>query len=381
MRTAFSLRKLNIPEAEEVYQTHLTRDFPANEVKPFSAIRSGMEMGRYMVFGAFEEDALISYAFFAMTERNKERIGLMDYFAVVNGRRGEGFGTAVLNELSPAALGYDHLLIECEKPENDRDTEKLRRIRFYERSGARRTGLSVRLFGVDYEILLISDTAPDVEEMITFMYRDMLGEASFNRNVRMLCPDSDKLTEQAVIFVKDLFKEHTGSHDAEHTLRVYRNAMCIAESESSCDKNIVALAALLHDTDDHKLFSTEDNANARRFLKENLVPEDTADKIIKIVNAVSFSQNQGQAPDSLEGKIVQDADRLDAMGAIGIARTFSYGGEHARSIKASVQHFHDKLLKLKDLINTQKGRQLAEERHAFLKMYLEELEKEDNVIL
>jgi len=168
----------------------------------------------------------------------------------------------------------------------------------------------------------------------------------------------------------------TSGHDAEHVLRVYKNAMLIAGNEPECDVQLVALAALLHDADDHKLFATKDNANARRFLKKEGVPQDIADKICEIINSVSFSKNQGKCPDTLEGMIVQDADRLDAIGAIGIARTFAYGGAHGRAMSDSVQHFHDKLLKLKDLMNTDTGKQLAAERHAFLEMFLTEYEKE-----
>ena len=139
---------------------------------------------------------------------------------------------------------------------------------------------------------------------------------------------------------------------------------------------IVALAALLHDADDHKLFHTENNANTRSFHAEYRVSEEMIDQICTAVNAVSFSRNRGKTPSTLEGKIVQDADRLDALGAIGIARTFAYGGEHGRPLQESVQHFHDKLLLLKDTMNTETGRQLAEERHAFLESFLRELREE-----
>ena len=181
---------------------------------------------------------------------------------------------------------------------------------------------------------------------------------------------------RAEAYIRELFAADAGGHDAEHTLRVYRSALKIAEHEPGCDMQIVALAALLHDADDHKLFETEDNANARAFLAENGVSEETVERICRVINAVSFSQNDGKAPDTLEGMIVQDADRLDAMGAVGVARTFAYGGEHGRSLDESVQHFHDKLLKLKDLMNTETGRRMAEKRHAFLESFLEEYQRE-----
>ena len=184
------------------------------------------------------------------------------------------------------------------------------------------------------------------------------------------------LIRSTIAYIEDLFRGNAGGHDAAHSLRVYRNAMKIAETEPEADKEIVALAALLHDADDHKLFHTENNENTRSFLMENRVPEETIDQICAAINAVSFSQNRGKRPDTIEGRIVQDADRLDALGAIGIARTFAYGGEHGRPLLESMQHFHDKLLLLKDAMNTESGRALAEGRHAFLEAFLRELEKE-----
>ncbi|MBQ1246759.1 MAG: phosphohydrolase, partial [Clostridiales bacterium] len=97
------------------------------------------------------------------------------------------------------------------------------------------------------------------------------------------------------------------------------------------------------------------------------------------INSVSFSKNRGKTPDSLEGKIVQDADRLDAMGAIGIARTFAYGGKHGRPLDGGIEHFHEKLLLIKDEMNTQTARELAESRHAFLEEFLARFEEENNV--
>ena len=187
--------------------------------------------------------------------------------------------------------------------------------------------------------------------------------------------EENLLTEQAITYITDLFRDNAGGHDAAHTLRVYRNALMISESSPECDRLIVSLAALLHDADDHKLFSTENNENARRFL-EGRVSEEQTERICACINSVSFSQNRGKIPDTLEGKIVQDADRLDAIGAIGIARTFAFGGEHGRSLQESVQHFHDKLLLLRDRMNTEPAKRLAAQRHAFLESFLKELEEE-----
>ncbi|MBR6186904.1 MAG: HD domain-containing protein [Clostridia bacterium] len=182
--------------------------------------------------------------------------------------------------------------------------------------------------------------------------------------------------EAAIAYVQRLFHDDSGGHDAAHTLRVYRNALEIASLEPGCDREIVALAALMHDADDHKLFDTKDNANARSFLMENGVPPDRIERVVTAVNAVSFSRNRGKRPETIEGKIVQDADRLDAIGAVGIARTFAYGGEHGRSLDASIRHFHEKLLLLKDEMNTRAGREMAQARHQYLADFLAEYEKE-----
>ena len=165
-----------------------------------------------------------------------------------------------------------------------------------------------------------------------------------------------------------------GAQDSQASLEW--NTLLIAEHEPDCDRQIAVLAALLHDADDYKLFKTENNENARTFLSENLVAPERIDQICDVINSVSFSRNKGKAPETPEGKVVQDADRLDAIGAVGIARTFAFGGEHGRSMQESIQHFYDKLLKLKGLMNTETGKQIAEKRHAFLEAFLQEYSEE-----
>lgn len=182
--------------------------------------------------------------------------------------------------------------------------------------------------------------------------------------------DDKKLISDAMNFVSDLLENNSGGHDTAHSLRVYKNALEIAGNEPGCDMTVVSLAALLHDVDDHKLFDHENNENAREFLSNSGVPNEKIEEICSVIDSVSFSKNRGKKPETLEGKIVQDADRLDAMGAIGIARTFAYGGEHGRSIEESVMHFHEKLLLLKDEMNTESAHKIADSRHAFLEEFL-----------
>jgi len=188
-------------------------------------------------------------------------------------------------------------------------------------------------------------------------------------------PMDENLIKKAIAFVQTLFAGNADGHDFDHTMRVYRNAMKLIGS-IACDKELVALAALLHDADDYKLFATVNNANARSFLQDSGVDKDRIEKIIDAINAVSFSKNKGKRPDTIEGQIVQDADRLDAIGAIGVARTFAYGGKHGRGLEGSIQHFYDKLLWLKDTMNTEAARKLAEERHKFMIEFLEEWKQE-----
>ena len=186
----------------------------------------------------------------------------------------------------------------------------------------------------------------------------------------------EKIISAAENYIRELFSENADGHGADHTLRVYRNAMMIAETESEADREIVALGALLHDADDHKLFHTENNANARGFLTSQGVSPERTDRICVVINAVSFSKNRGKRPVTTEAQIVQDADRLDAIGAVGIARTFAYGGKHGRATEDSIGHFHEKLLLLKDLMNTPRAKEMAASRHAFMEAFLEEWEKE-----
>lgn len=188
----------------------------------------------------------------------------------------------------------------------------------------------------------------------------------------------EQIIRDAIEYIRTLFEGNADGHNFDHSCRVWRNAMMIAETEPGCDPEIVALAALLHDADDHKLFSTENNANARTFLEEHGIPEEMSGRICETVNAVSFSKNKGKRPGTAEGRIVQDADRLDAMGAVGIARTFAYGGSHGRKPEGSIEHFYEKLLLLKDMMNTEKGRELAETRHAFMEEFLREWDAEIN---
>lgn len=185
-----------------------------------------------------------------------------------------------------------------------------------------------------------------------------------------------EILKSTQIFIKNQFSGETTGHDYYHIQRVVKTARKIA-SEENADLFLVELAAWLHDVGDYKLHDGMDKSEEliSEFLFELNLPKETISKIIEIVSQVSFSK--GNTPTSLEAKIVQDADRLDALGAIGLARTFAYGGSKQREIynpenpeETSIQHFYDKLLKLKDLMNTNSAKKIAEERHQFLEEFL-----------
>ena len=199
--------------------------------------------------------------------------------------------------------------------------------------------------------------------------------------------------------VKDIYDSMDASHDFQHIERVYENALTILKTEPTANEKMVRLAVLLHDVSDSKY--TTDKANEDRILNELQLTVDEIKHIKSIIAEVSFNGGNELPATTLESKIVRDADRLDAIGAVGIARTFAYGGAKGRKLyddaeearmdmtleeyrsksTASVTHFYEKLLLLKDLMVTAKGREMAEARHAFMEQFLDQLKKERDGIL
>ena len=188
--------------------------------------------------------------------------------------------------------------------------------------------------------------------------------------------------------LKELYSNIHSGHDLKHTLRVLYNSLDIAKS-IECDLKRVKLIALLHDADDPKIFNTINNDNARYILSKYELLDDS---IIEDINDISFKGNGKTIPKTIEGKIVQDADRLDALGAIGIARTFEYGGAHNRMMydegtkpredlsideyhndnQTTINHFYEKLLKLGDLMNFEVSKKIGYKRIEFMKKFLDE---------
>ncbi|MDB5275815.1 MAG: superfamily hydrolase [Ferruginibacter sp.] len=206
------------------------------------------------------------------------------------------------------------------------------------------------------------------------------------------------MTEEEIInttvhFVKTALQGAEGGHDWFHIERVWKNANTIAKTEN-VNGLVVALAALLHDIADAKFNDGDEEigpAMASRFLHSLAVPEATIEHVENIIRNISFKGGHfTQSFSSPELDVVQDADRLDALGAIGIARAFNYGGfknrqlynpaiapdlnmtkeTYKKTTAPTINHFYEKLLLLKDKMNTGTGRQMAEERHAFMEIFL-----------
>jgi uncharacterized protein len=211
---------------------------------------------------------------------------------------------------------------------------------------------------------------------------------------------NQELIEATKTFVKDTLKDAEGGHDWFHVERVYKNALLIAKGET-VDPLVVALGALLHDIADSKFYDGDSTIGpkvAGAFLLKYNVDSATINHVIKIIENISYSSNIGLENTfrSIELDVVQDADRLDALGAIGIARTFNYGGfknrtlynpdikpnlnmtkaEYKTSNAPTINHFYEKLLLLKDKMNTTTGYKIAKQRHQYMVDFLKQFDAE-----
>lgn len=209
------------------------------------------------------------------------------------------------------------------------------------------------------------------------------------------------LINNTIAYVKLKLYDAEGGHDWFHIERVYKNALLIAKDEQ-CDILIVQLGALLHDIADSKFHDGDESIGprlAREFLEQQQVDNEIINRVINIIENISYKGgNFAKRFSSIELDVVQDADRLDAIGAIGIARAFNYGGfknralynpeiapnttmskdEYKKSDSPTINHFYEKLLLLKDLMNTNTGKRIATERHEFMQKYLDQFYAEWN---
>ncbi len=206
------------------------------------------------------------------------------------------------------------------------------------------------------------------------------------------------ILKQTKNFIQEQFKNESTGHDWWHIYRVRNMALYLAENEGG-DKFIIEMAALLHDLDDWKITEDSGSAKTKIWLQKTGLSEEENINIIDIIEQVSFKGAGVETKAiSIEAKIVQDADRLDAIGAIGIARTFAYGGSKGRLIYdpqvqpqmhesfdsykkgdgPTINHFYEKLLLLKDRMNTATAKKLAEHRHKIMELFLEEFFAEWN---
>ena len=203
------------------------------------------------------------------------------------------------------------------------------------------------------------------------------------------------ITKNTILFVKETLKSAEGGHDWFHIQRVFNNAKLIAKGES-VDNFIVVLGALLHDIADSKFYDGNEEIGPKKateFLRSQDVDSTIIEHVVQIIKNISFKGGKvARTFSSKELDVVQDADRLDAIGAIGIARCFNYGGfknraifnpeippnmkmtkeEYKNSTAPSINHFYEKLLLLKDKMNTKTGREIASDRHQFMEQYLEQ---------
>jgi len=211
--------------------------------------------------------------------------------------------------------------------------------------------------------------------------------------------DKDLIIQKTAQYAKETLFGDASGHDWWHVYRVWKSAINIAKGEKA-DLFIVEITALLHDIADYKLHDGDDSIGprkAREWLESQSVDADAIDHIASIIANMSFKGAGVESKlETLEGRIVQDADRLDAIGAIGIARTFAYGGSKGREMydpevkpemhtsfdkyknnsSPTINHFYEKLLLLKDLMNTETAKQIAKDRHEFMEGYLDEFYKE-----
>lgn len=207
------------------------------------------------------------------------------------------------------------------------------------------------------------------------------------------------LIQNTISFVKKQLEHAESGHDWHHISRVYNNAKRIAEQED-CDMQIVQLGALLHDIADSKFHNGDESIGpkvAGEFLAAQNCSQEVIDHVVKIIENISFKGgNTTKTFHSLELDVVQDADRLDALGAVGIARTFNYGGfkntpiydpevapkmqmtkeEYKNHRGTTINHFYEKLLLLKDLMNTKTGKKMAQGRHEFMEVFLSQFYSE-----
>lgn len=211
--------------------------------------------------------------------------------------------------------------------------------------------------------------------------------------------NQNQILKHTRLYIEDFFKGESTGHDAFHTFRVTNLAVYIAKSENCNELFEVEMAALLHDVDDWKLGGDSNLSNAKNWMISQQLSLETINKIIDLIQQVSFKGSKVETPvSSLAAACVQDADRLDALGAIGIARTFAYGGKNNRLLyspdekptfhdsyesyktkqSSTFMHFYEKLFLLKDRMNTITAKEIANKRHQFMELYVKQFLEEWN---
>ncbi|EIJ78575.1 metal dependent phosphohydrolase [Bacillus methanolicus PB1] len=210
----------------------------------------------------------------------------------------------------------------------------------------------------------------------------------------------EEIMKRTEAFVKQMMGRDSTGHDWHHVDRVRRNALNISKKEQSGDPFIIEMAALLHDIPDDKLNNSHEEGRHKLagFMDVLDLPPAVKKHITEIIFSISFKGGKGPKLSSAEAKIVQDADRLDAIGAIGIARAFAFGGKKGQPIfdpslsvrdnmtveeyrngeSSSIHHFYEKLLQIKDSLHTATAKEMAKERHQFMEAFLTQFYSEWN---
>lgn len=363
----------NTTNIQEVYGLYVA-SFPEDEQMDFEDI-----------YALYDESELLSIywkeqfaGFFSIFTYNG-RCHIL-YFAIDEKFHNQGIGTKAIQWLQKYKSDC-RIMADLEQPILDSDNyeQRLKRIRFYEKNGFKETEIQYTWKHEAYRI---------------YSWNGLVSGQEFSEFWKHFSEKRDeKVIQKTQEFVKEVFEKEFSGHDYFHTERVFKLATQLAKEED-CDVFVVQLAALLHDVDDYKLSreTYEHKDRAVDFLNKVGMSQEIISEVCHIIEDVSFKGSDSKTPDSIEGMCVQDADRLDAIGAIGIARCFTFGGHHNRilydpsiqpnlnmdeqtyrnHVSTTLNHFYEKLFLLENMMNTKSAKRLAKHRQKVMKDYVEE---------
>ena len=189
----YNCKRLETDEITLIYKRYMKKDFPRNELRPLIMIKKSLSLGQYDCFGIFDENALCGYAFFASITQNGKKYYLLDYFATLSKKRGQGIGSEFIKLLRQELSSAEMVICEVENPEfavADEQKKRLRRIEFYKRNGFINTNVKANVFGVDFLLLELNINNPHKEENVKTayyeLYKKLIPRCLFNRNIRLI---------------------------------------------------------------------------------------------------------------------------------------------------------------------------------------------------